>query len=513
MEEEKVIIGNNKLTNEEVKANEDFSQLLKKHQLFVKKRNWKIGGLVAAGVFLIVALVLFFTSKIKTKNETKQNTVLVEKEKGITPVLGLALEKKDFVINTEKPNVLNYNNTVIEIPEQAFVDSNGVKISGEVSIIYKDFHTPVDFFLSGIPMTYDSAGTQYHFESAGMFELRGEQNGVPVILEKPIVVKMASQQNGDYFNKYYYDEKLAEWQFISKDKITLSSLPNEVEQAELEKDLKKTKKEIKKIEQRKPNKKSAESICIKLEMDSSEFPQFRGFKDVLFEIDKSDNNFSEELAKVEWDDIKLKEKNEVFELLFYKKFKKTTLRTKPVFEGENYKKAMAIYLSENKKELDSLTKEQDRLIGSISQFNNEVRSFSDLGGFVTRIFEINNFGIFNSDYPCRMPKGQMIAAEYIEKSEKVKKDTLILKQLYLVEENKNVMYTLFTNGTLSYNPNNKCVLWGVTKDDKLVICKAKDFAKIPLNHKGIYNLEFEVIKKDLYAEEKIKKELDIDALF
>ena len=84
MEEEKVIIGNNKLTKEEVKANEDFSQLLKKHQLFVKKRNWKIGGLVAAGVFLIVALVLFFTSKIKTKNETKQNTVLVEKEKGIT---------------------------------------------------------------------------------------------------------------------------------------------------------------------------------------------------------------------------------------------------------------------------------------------------------------------------------------------------------------------------------------------------------------------------------------------
>ncbi|MDB4088809.1 hypothetical protein N9544_04205 [Flavobacteriales bacterium] len=516
MDESKIIIGENKLTDEEVKQNEDFGQLMKKHQQFVKKKKWINGGLIAGGVFLIMALVLYFNSMSKTEiiiNEPIEN-------EEITPALGLELQYKEFLIIAENGAFIRYNNTNIEIPELAFVDSNGGVITGEVSILYKEFHKPVDFFLSGIPMTYDSAGTEFQFESAGMFVIRGEQNGEPVFLDKSIIVKLASEQKGDYFNKYYYDEETNKWDFISKDLALNDELIDSVSRNtkyldnkiidEVVTDLK---SKISKLIKQKPREKSPESVCIKLEMDSNEFPDFSGFKDVLFEIDESDENFSEDLAEVEWDDIKLRKKDEIFELMFFKKFKKTTIKTKPVFEGESCKKAMKVYTSENGKKLDSLNRELNKHVSSISQFNNEVRTNSNIGAFVTRIFEINDFGIYNSDCPRRMPKGQLIATQYLRKSDKVKKDTIRLKKLYLVEENKNILYTLSPSSTLSYNPNNKYVIWGVTIEDKLVVYKSKEFAKIPLNYKGIYNIEFELIEKDLYAEEVIKKELDIEALF
>ncbi|MEN8928412.1 MAG: hypothetical protein ABF242_03890 [Flavobacteriales bacterium] len=514
MDEYNIIIGGDKLTNEEVKRNEDFGQLLKKHQHFVKKRKWIAGGLIAAGVFLITALVLYFNSLKKENEEVEIKSIELIDEKEITPVFGIELDRKEFVINSEKGAVLSYDNTVIEIPEQAFVDSLGNKITGEVSIFYKEFHNPVDFFISGIPMTYDSAGTEYQFESAGMFDIRGEQNGEPVFIDKSIRVVLGSQQEGDYFNKYYYDEEKDSWDFIAKDDAVYETLADTNTVIEIDdKEIQLIDKEIATIKKLKPSKKSAGSACIKLEMDSNEFPQFRGFKDILFEIDVTDNNFSEDLAQVEWDDIKLRKKDGIFELLFFKKFKKTTIRTKPVFKGETFNKALSIYNTENGRKLDSLNDVRENLMGSVNQFNNEASVSSNLGVFVTRIFEVNNFGIYNSDCPRRMPKGQLLATEYLKKSDQVEKDTLKLKKLYLVEENKNILYTLSPSSTLSYNPNNKCVLWGVTIDNKLVVYKATEFAKIPLNHKGIYNIEFEVIEKDLYAEENIKKELDIGALF
>lgn len=513
MEESNITIGNNKLTDEEVKRNEDFGQLMKKHQQFVRKKKWRIGGGIAAGFFLIVVLAVYFNKLIKS-NEEPSYTEL--EEKGITPIFGIELDKKEFVIESDKGAKLSYNDTEIEIPESAFVDSSGNAISGEVSIFYKEFHTPADFFISGIPMTYDSAGETYHFESAGMFDIRGEQNGIPVFLDKSIRVKLASQQSGNYFNQYFYNEEEQKWQFIEKDKAIITQLADTVavdSGEELKEEIKEIKSEIATLKAEKPKKKSVGSICIKLETDSNEFPEFDGFKEMLFEIDETDKNFSEELAGIEWDDIKLRKKEAVFELIFFKKFKKTILRTRPVFEGDAYNKALAKYWLLTKNKMDSLTNELDKRINTVSQFNNEVNFSSNLGFFVTRIFEINNFGIYNSDCPSRMPKGQLIAIEYLKKSDNLEKDTLKLKQLYLVEENKNTLYTLSVKSSISYNPNNKSMLWGVTTDDKLVIYKAKQFAKIPLNHKGIYNLEFEVIEKDLYAEKTIKKELEIEAIF
>ncbi|HRD40305.1 MAG TPA: hypothetical protein PLC65_16880, partial [Bacteroidia bacterium] len=71
----------------------------------------------------------------------------------------------------------------IKVPQNAFVNKAGPDIIGDVEIQYREMHDQADIIASGIPMTYDSAGTKYHFESAGMFDIKASQNGEQVFLK------------------------------------------------------------------------------------------------------------------------------------------------------------------------------------------------------------------------------------------------------------------------------------------------------------------------------------------
>jgi len=53
-------------------------------------------------------------------------------------------------------------------------------------------------------MTYDSAGTKYHFESAGMFEIDGTKNGEKIFIAegKEIAVDMPCKDLNNKFNFY-----------------------------------------------------------------------------------------------------------------------------------------------------------------------------------------------------------------------------------------------------------------------------------------------------------------------
>ena len=82
-------------------------------------------------------------------------------------------------------------------------------------------HTIPEILASGIPMRYDSAGVKQSFESAGMIEIKGIQNGKEIKLKqnKKIEINMASQKKGDRFNLYYLDTIAKQWQCLGKEKL------------------------------------------------------------------------------------------------------------------------------------------------------------------------------------------------------------------------------------------------------------------------------------------------------
>lgn len=99
--------------------------------------------------------------------------------------------------------------TVISFPADAFVDAAGRPVSGPVSIGYREFRDPVDCFVSGIPMTYDTAGKQEQFKSAGMFDIAASAGGKELFLApgKKVDVQFAGTDTADTYSFYALDEK------------------------------------------------------------------------------------------------------------------------------------------------------------------------------------------------------------------------------------------------------------------------------------------------------------------
>lgn len=130
------------------------------------------------------------------------------------PELDIAFDVRS--IPAEEGAILRYETgSIVVIPPVALVDGQGNAITGRVDIAFREFHNSVDALLSGIPMSYDSAGQTQQFQTAGMFELRARQNGQEVFLEEGSMaqVKLASNETEDNYNFYRLDEEARGWQF------------------------------------------------------------------------------------------------------------------------------------------------------------------------------------------------------------------------------------------------------------------------------------------------------------
>ncbi len=136
-----------------------------------------------------------------------------------SPVKGLEIASAAYQIDASNGGSFTHTSgTRITLPPNSLVDKEGNPIHGSVDFYYREFRDPIDFMLSGIPMSYDSAGTQYNFESAGMFELRAFQQGKEVYVApgEQIDVDFYSTNSASTFNFYAFDETSGNWDFRGK---------------------------------------------------------------------------------------------------------------------------------------------------------------------------------------------------------------------------------------------------------------------------------------------------------
>ncbi|MEI2748937.1 MAG: hypothetical protein V9E88_09295 [Ferruginibacter sp.] len=69
-----------------------------------------------------------------------------------------------YEFDAAKGDTLVYSSgSVIIFPPNGLVNASGELIQGLVTVLYREFADPLDFYLSGIPMSYDSAGTYIQF--------------------------------------------------------------------------------------------------------------------------------------------------------------------------------------------------------------------------------------------------------------------------------------------------------------------------------------------------------------
>lgn len=409
------------ISDEEINKHKNFDQLLEtfKQQSLKKAQGdeswWKNKSIrystIIAGITVVCVVSYLSLTNSKKQNNTKHETLITQNtnttkslstQKYVQPPSDKLKSKySTYKVNAAKGAELKHSTrSKINIPKNSFVDKNGKDIVGEVTIEYKEYHDMGDIIAGGIPMAYDSAGKKYNLQSAGMFDIRGSQNGEPVFIkpDKTLDIELVSASTEQKFNQYYLDTIQKNWQYIKRDKadpIKASSLEHKNETAvlnnakteklinEIEKIIPrkidsvgvvykhKTEKLNRPKEPNKPMQAHTERPNFKLEGSNEEFPELAAFNNVVFEVGPENKNCSTDLQEITWSDVKISQgpvigKNYILSLSY--RNRKEKLIVYPVLSGKDFEKANTLYtakLEEYDRLLEKRNNDEKRLLAEM----------------------------------------------------------------------------------------------------------------------------------------------------
>ncbi|MEO6305704.1 MAG: hypothetical protein ABIP51_21315 [Bacteroidia bacterium] len=501
------------LSKEQVQEGMDFQKL----QSSLPKTNKGFSKpllIGITGIAIIASLLLYF--KTKPTNETFDKIVLANAENPL----------KSFKLNTEKDTVLIYESgSIIKIEKGSFVDENGNEIKGEIDLQYREFHSVSETLLAGISMNYDSAGTTQYFESAGMFEILATQNNKAIRINKnkSIEVQLASlNSDPTKFNQYYLSDKNDQWLYLNKDSVNKITVARAIADSIKESPQYITQKIVK------PEKANPKKQQFLIEVPKGIFPELEIFKNVLFEASSKNKNFDVSKATKSWNDVDIQRisQSKDYMITFINPNEKYEVIAYPVFDTTNYKNAIAKYNSLNEAFANKLnetveqTKIKDNKLNSqlaiyveaMNKYRDLIRKnqkiYSDSMAIILqnqrftqssqeivyRTFQVKQFGIWNSDCPRNIPQGVNLAASYINDKGEVVKPAAV----YLVEKDKNAMYSSASNQNISFNPDNENVLIIISTDNVLHWVSADGFSGITASDKK-HTFNVRSLKKISYS--------------
>jgi hypothetical protein len=281
-------------------------------------------------------------------------------------------------------------------------------------------------------------------------------------------------------------------------------------------------------EPKKPIKVSKDKYTFSFDIELQEFPELAVYKDVKWEVGSENKSFNQttftEINKTEWEDATIKEGNKKGEnyLLSLKKGSKriNDLIVYPVFEGKNYEVVMKDFQEKFNKYTNTLEKRkaeekriEDAYQAKLIRLKNEQaeverkwkkRMNDELASMTTqekvmRVFQINSMGVYNCDNPSVYPQGVSCVATLAND----KKTKLLCYDVYLVDRQKNGLFTYYKNPvtTFSFNPKSTNILWTVD-NGVLYYLKPEQFLDIK---NGTQTISMNKVEKKFESVEEMKE--------
>jgi hypothetical protein len=479
--------------SEQISKHQNFERLHKDFSLIKKlllKKTLLWTGLISGVAIATVVIVLAVLKK-----EDKQNSVMETASAVTTPAYVLPpLPEKGIAcmiahISSKDGGEITYpNGSKIGIPANAFMNVNGKTVSDSIEIRYREFHDPLDIFLSGIPMTYDSAGTAYTLESAGMIEISAFDKGEVLNLnkEKAVKISMVSTTNEARFNLYELDTISKNWVYKGKDKIEETVDPKPAVKTSV------VKTETLPVEPAesliKPALSDPQKYSFKIAYDAATFPELKAYENVMFQV--TDDHFKPAYFKINWDKISLYSGEGKGDYIVKLKKKDTTINVTavPVFDGSNYSKALAKFEAQH----NSATKERDQkelekkeklqaVNKELSHYNrNNMRNAANNMRVAVnrtyRTFFITRMGIHNCDFPLPPNPIMQIASTMIEAGKTAGKFTY--STIFIVEKGKNTVFRFSKGESIRCNLQATNLIWTVTDKNDVAFFKQADLAKL-----------------------------------
>ena len=378
------------LSSQEINKHKDFDALLQQVNTVPAKKPFNIkvlyylAGSVAAALLIGSIFISLSSDQGMTTEEYLASQPYVNPPlKNIEPVYEKA------VINVNQGGEFVYESgSKIIVPPAAFVDNDGQLVEGDVDIKYREFHDFVDFFLSGIPMEYDSAGVNYSLESAGMVEIFAEQNGIrlnvapgkeiDVELVSEIAVPIANRGEVPAYNIYKLDEEKRNWVYKGRDDIEF--IEDDMSDLFIEEDMSAPEqeyiKELAEIEQKenaevasieskiaipptpvKPERANGNDYVFNFDFSDEEVGiSYRNsssaqedihelrkqYANTLWQVAPNNDDFNEDMVgQIAWEDMKLEQiNNRDYELTLINPNKVLKVIVNPVLSSNDYDKAL-----------------------------------------------------------------------------------------------------------------------------------------------------------------------------
>jgi hypothetical protein len=275
----------------------------------------------------------------------------------------------------------------------------------------------------------------------------------------------------------------------------------------------------KSIEPTKPAKAIEGRPKFQLDVSAKEFPELATFKNMVFEVGSENKNYNSNLSEITWSSAEISEgtqrgKNYLLTLKLRDRVEK--LIVYPALSGKDYDAAIKIYdtkyseyknvlakrLAEEKRLKLEFEKKQAEYIAQQKKLNDDLvkerikirqlqekelaNQFNSIGNNqkVVRVFQISNFGIYNSDCPNTLPSGEVLHPIYLVN---VNTPLLNVSNTYLICKDKNLVYNINSKEPLRFNPNEKYSLC-IIANGKTYLCNDETFSKNTSNKQNKINL-------------------------
>ncbi|MEO1434918.1 MAG: hypothetical protein AAFV80_05235 [Bacteroidota bacterium] len=520
------------LDSEQIRKHQDFEALLAAHAAQQKPNRRPIRRII---LYASVAAALLLTiGWVVTQRLTGPSEQLAERPFIDEPLVNVKPTFASYRFDAYEGGVYEHESgSRLIIPAQAFINAQGMVVAGNVQMRYREMHDFVDFFLSGIPMQYDSAGTRYWLESSGMIEVYVEQNGEALQLDKGkrLEIELVSnlQTNGGTsgFNVYKLDQEDKKWVYAGPDKLTVLA-STEPEKIRVPDDVLKWQKTLKLLEKqydnfdgykanqirqirakanypekpKAPRKADPESFVFDLDINEERFPELASYQSVKWEVIDHPQNagFSSEIYEVDWIDAQLVERgNDQVELILLGEDQEVRVLVEPVLSGNDLAKARQKHQTELdnweavKANIDqniqpsidakraALEKEEADLESQIESLTKQINeALAGLGKGnqpfvpthqVLNQFSVNSLGIWNCDRPVE-PKGQLAKAKFVNQEGQ----QYLESPVYLADPFRNTINKFDQQATEQFQTdrNQSQLVWLVTPEGRIAITRASE---------------------------------------
>lgn len=519
------------LSAEDIRKHQDFDALLEKYHREKPagpnrsariRRLAYFGGAVAAGIAILWFMLIVNPSERRLPPSQVAEAYFASQPFVNPPIGDVQPAFVNFAVNAQSGGEILYaSGSKLVIPRQAFHNDRGENIRGEVDIRFRELIDYVDFFLAGVPMTYDSAGVRYHFESAGMLEIYAEQDGRPVHLApgKSIEVVLFSEilvddlQATPVFNVYKLDTAARQWRYYGPDQIEflndisydendplagakenlLARLKNidqkeEAALAELEATIPVPVKPLRPF----PNDPNVTTFEFPTDIPNSQVAAL--YEGTVWQLSPNNAPFDENmLVEYQWDLESIEKiNNQEYEIVLTKPDYTLRILAAPTLIGEDYQKALDRYqadqqaydniLAERENQLtlqrDAINawaaEERDAVIAAYEKTVKETAFVNTSPSSVFRRkvinrFTVNSLGLWNCDRPVRPDKKEVMFPLKDQKGNVYQNMTA-----FVVDKTHNTIYRYYAgeDQPLPLEESSENLLWVVTEDQKVALLRA-----------------------------------------